>query len=177
MFSSKKAVSEPASSDQLRSEILEYLRTHNTLTIACCEGDCPWAAAVFYASDGFDLYFFSNPASRHGVHISANQHVSATIHEDYSQWKDIRGIQLEGRASKVRSPKLKIRGWEVYRNKFPFVDEFFSEGPFRKIVEAKLSGICLYRIVPQAIWYLDNSKGFGHREMLSLSRDRTRSQA
>ena len=45
----------------LRTEILSYLATHNVMTIASCHENLPWAAAVFYASDGFDLYFLSNP--------------------------------------------------------------------------------------------------------------------
>ena len=41
--------------DQLCRSILEYLETHNVMTIASCSQDVPWAAAVFYASDGLDL--------------------------------------------------------------------------------------------------------------------------
>ncbi len=107
--------------DQLRRDILEYLETHNVMTIASCSGDkdVPWAAAVFYASDGLDLYFFSNPRSRHGVNMAANAEVSAAIHEDYSNWREIRGIQLEGRAERLRGLKMQARFWKVYTKKSP----------------------------------------------------------
>lgn len=160
--------------DQLRRDILEYLETHNVMTIASCAKDVPWAAAVFYASDGLDLYFFSNPRSRHGVNMAANAAVSAAIHEDYSNWREIRGIQLEGRAERLRGLKMQARFWKVYTKKFPFVKEFFRAGAMqemrkmRETVQRKLAGIRLYRIVPRAVWYLDNSRGFGHREMLEL---------
>ena len=154
--------------DQLRRDILEYLETHNVMTIASCVKDVPWAAAVFYASEGLDLYFFSNPRSRHGVNIAANAEVSAAIHEDYRDWKQIRGIQLEGRAERLRGLKMQARFWKVYTKKFPFVRQFFREGPLQGAVQRKLSGIRLYRIVPRAVWYLDNSRGFGHREMLEV---------
>ena len=45
-------------SEQLRRDILDYLQTHNVMTIASCDKNVPWAAAVFYASDELDLYFF-----------------------------------------------------------------------------------------------------------------------
>lgn len=154
--------------ESLRQRILEYLAAHNSMTIASCQQDVPWAAAVFYVNDEFDLYFLSNPSSRHGTNIGANSVVSAAIHEDYRDWREIKGIQLEGRAERVRSPKLKLRFWQLYRKKFPFVEAFFKAGPLREMVQAKLGGIRLYRIVPQAVWYLDNDRGFGHRECLPL---------
>ena len=168
------AVENPEDVGELRRSILEYLETHNVMTIASCVKDVPWAAAVFYASDGLDLYFFSKPRSRHGVNMAANAEVSAAIHEDYNNWREIRGIQLEGRAERLRGLKMQARFWKVYTKKFPFVKEFFREGSkremgeMREAVQRKLAGIRLYRIVPLAVWYLDNSRGFGHREILEI---------
>ena len=160
---------EPA---QLRRDLLDYLATHNVMTIASCDRNVPWAAAVFYASDEFDLYFFSNPKSRHGVNMAANAVVSAAIHEDYSDWRAIRGIQLEGRTERLRSLRLQARFWEVYLRKFPFVKQFFSlggqAGSMGDILKTKLAGVRLYRIVPHAVYFIDNSKGFGHRDRLDL---------
>lgn len=155
--------------DQLRRDLLDYLATHNVMTIASCDRNVPWAAAVFYASDEFDLYFFSNPKSRHGGNMTANSLVSAAVHEDYSDWRAIRGIQLEGRAERLRSLKLQARFWEVYLKKFPFVKQFFPAGSGGGMLQKKLAGVRLYRIVPQTLYYIDNSRGFGHREMLNLS--------
>jgi len=157
----------------LRQHILDYLAAHNVMTIASCDRNVPWAAAVFYASDEFELYFFSNPKSRHGGNMAANSIVSAAIHEDYSDWRAIRGIQLEGRAERLRSLKLQARFWQVYLRKFPFVKQFFPvEGEVEGLaglLKAKLAGVRLYRIVPRTVYYIDNSRGFGHREKLDLS--------
>jgi len=155
--------------DDLRRSILEYLAAHNSMTIASCDQNVPWAAAVFYVSDEFDLYFFSNPHSRHGMNIAANSAVGVAIHEDYSDWKAIKGIQSEGRVERIRSPKTMLRFWELYRKKFPFVEAFFKAGSLRDTVQSKLAGVRVYRVVPHAIWFLDNSQGFGHREMLPLN--------
>jgi uncharacterized protein len=153
---------------RLREELLEYLATHNVMTIASCDGNVPWAAAVFYASDSFTLYFLSNPKSRHGTNIAANPRVSAAIHEDYRDWRAIRGIQLEGRAERLGAIRQQARFWRVYERKFPFVKEFFRPGRTREMLSTKVTGIRLYRIVPSQIYYIDNSKGFGHREMLEV---------
>ena len=160
--------SHPHARDHLRRDLLDYLATHNVMTIASCDQNVPWAAAVFYANDEFDLYFFSNPKSRHGENMTANRLVSAAIHEDYSDWRAIRGIQLEGRAERLRSLKLQARFWEVYLEKFPFVKQFFQAGSVRGMLKTKLSGVRLYRIVPQTLYYIDNSRGLGHRDMLDL---------
>ncbi|OFW02235.1 MAG: hypothetical protein A3G20_02620 [Acidobacteria bacterium RIFCSPLOWO2_12_FULL_59_11] len=139
------------------------------MTIASCDRNVPWAAAVFYASEGFDLYFFSSPRSRHGKNMAANPAVSAAIHEDCRKWQEIKGVQLEGRAERLRSANLRARFWEIYLAKFPFVKEFFQSGPRRNVLKAKLKGVRLYRIVAATVWYLDNRRGFGHREEFHLS--------
>jgi len=69
----------------------------------------------------------------------------------------------------LRSLKLQKHFWEVYNKKFPFVKQFFRPGALRDLFQAKLAGIRLYRIVPTKIYYLDNSRGFGHREMLEVA--------
>jgi uncharacterized protein len=168
MARTSPAKTSTADLDRLRRSILEYLAAHNSMTIASSHRNVPWASAVFYASDVFTLYFLSNPKSRHGTNIAENSRVSVAIHEDYSEWRAIKGIQLEGLAERVRSPKAMLQFWELYRKKFPFVEAFFKPGPLREVVQSKLAGIRIYRVIPNAIWYLDNSQGFGHREMLPL---------
>jgi hypothetical protein len=53
------------------------------------------------------------------------------------------------------------------------VKQFFSlggqGGSIADILKAKLAGVRLYRVVPHAVYFIDNSKGFGHRDKLDLS--------
>ena len=58
-----KEIVAPESTERLRKTILDYLAAHNAMTIASCDKNVPWAAAVFYASEELDLYFISNPRS------------------------------------------------------------------------------------------------------------------
>ena len=84
--------------EDLKQQIVDYLKSHNTMTLATCAGDVPWAATVFFASDDLRLYFFSAPESRHCQNLAANGRVAVTVQEDYQDWRKIKGIQLEGRA-------------------------------------------------------------------------------
>src|ERR671930_2620721 len=87
--------------DALRSQVLDYLEHHQVMTLATVGPEGPWAAAVFYVHRGLTLYFLSSPGSRHGRNLSADPRAAATIQEDYRDWPDIKGIQLEGRAVAV----------------------------------------------------------------------------
>ncbi len=165
-----RAAGPVSGNDALRREIIRYLESRHVMTIASCRKNVPWASAVYYASDGLELYFFSKPTSRHGMNMKENVRVSAAIHEDYSDWKQIQGIQLEGQAARLTSLRQKAQFWKIYEKKFPFIKQFLGQflrpSAMRQAVKAKLEGVRLYRIVPHTLWFIDNSKGFGHREML-----------
>ena len=83
--------------EPLKQQILDYLRSRNTKTLATSAGDVPWAATVFFASGDLKLYFFSASESRHCQNLAANARVAVTVQEDYQDWRKIKGIQLEGR--------------------------------------------------------------------------------
>ena len=85
--------------DGLREQVQSYLREHHVMTLASHGDEEVWAAAVFYANDGFSIYFLSSPISRHCRNLAGNPRVSAAIHEDYADWREIKGVQLEGIAS------------------------------------------------------------------------------
>src|SRR5579884_2438627 len=65
----------------LRDRVLAYLRHHNTLTLATWWPDGPWAAALFYVNDGFDLFWLSDPAARHSRNIAQSPRVAVAIRE------------------------------------------------------------------------------------------------
>src|SRR3970282_361427 len=106
-------------SDDLKRQILDYIQAHNTMTLATSAGDVPWAATGFYASDDLRLYFFSAPDSRHCQNLTANPRVAVTIQEDYHDWRQIKGIQLEGKVMAVDSLLEKGKVMVVFSRKFP----------------------------------------------------------
>lgn len=146
--------------DALRQRVLRYLRAHHVMTLATRGDDGPWAAAVFYVNDGFTLYCLSAPTSRHCLHVAQHPRVAATIHEDYADWPQIRGIQLEGIASELAGEDAD-RARRLYADKYPIVGKL-AQAP-AAIVEA-MAKIRWYRIVPERLYFIDNSAGFGHRD-------------
>ncbi len=154
----------------LKQTILSYIKQHNTVTIATLDATSLWATALFYANDGFTLYFLSDPKTRHGRNLVEHPSVAATINEDYHDWRSIKGIQLEGTACVVTGRIEKAKAMAMYLRKYPFVAEFFgSPSKIGKGMFDKVSSTTLYKIVPTRILFIDNEKGFGHREELTLT--------
>jgi uncharacterized protein len=154
-------------SEELRQRILSYLETHNTMTLATCTGDVPWAATVFYASDELRLYFFSAPDSRHCQNLAANPRVAVTIQEDYKDWQKIKGIQLEGNVSMVDSVVQKAKAMAVYARKYPDIIKLFSNPASGVFYKAFLK-VKFYCVTPEKVFFIDNEEGFGKRQELPI---------
>lgn len=140
-----------------RAEALDYLATHQVMTLAVISGENVWAAAVFYVNQGFSLYFLSAGHTRHARYIAANPWVAATIQEDYGDWRDIKGIQLEGTVRQLEGAE-RDEAVALYRKKYPFIASAAGA------IAAALNRVNWYRINPAKLYFIDNSKGFGHRE-------------
>ena len=155
---------------QLEQKIACYLESCNTISLATALGGIPHAAAVFYVSIGFNLYFLSSPKSRHGDNLIQNPTVSGTINEDYSNWLQIKGIQFEGRVECIGGILKNARIVKAYVKKFPNVADFLiSPHKLGKGIAQKVSSVKFYQIWPVKICFLDNSLGFGHKEELNLN--------
>ncbi|MCU0804982.1 MAG: pyridoxamine 5'-phosphate oxidase family protein [Burkholderiales bacterium] len=105
-------------SDALAERVAAFLAQHHVMTLATCDEDGPWAAAVFFAFEGLELYFLSSPQSRHARAIERDPRVAVTIQRDYRDWPEITGIQAEGRAAPVEGDE-RARVRRVYGERFP----------------------------------------------------------
>ncbi len=153
----------------LEHKILQYLEHCNTISLATASGGMPHAAAVFYVNVEFVLYFLSSPNSRHGEYMTQNPRVSGTINEDYANWLEIKGIQLEGSVAYVGSILKNGRIAKAFVKKFPNVTDFLiSPHKLGREIAQKVSKVKFYKILPEKIYFLDNSQGFGHRETLDI---------
>ena len=150
--------------DALRAEVQSYLREHHVMTLASHGEEGVWAAAVFYANDGFAIYFLSSPSSRHGRDMAGNPRVSAAVHEDYSDWRAIKGVQMEGSASMLAGKEEEMAR-RLYGAKFPIVGKL--EHAPASIVKA-LAKVRWYKLVPDRLYFIDNSAGFGQRSEIAL---------
>jgi len=149
----------------LPQPVADYLAAHHVMTLATQGPDGPWASAVFYAHEGSSLIFLSSPATRHCRNLALDARCAATIQEDYDDWAQIKGIQLEGRVIELRGDEEQ-RAQALYSVKFPIV------GPRAKVPPAivkALAKVRWYRLVPERCHFIDNSQGFGHRDEIDLS--------
>lgn len=150
--------------ESLRSRVLEYLRAHHVMTLAT-QGDAgPWAAAVFYASDGLTLYWLSAPSSRHSLNLASNPHVAATVQEDYADWPQIKGIQIEGTAAEIGGDEER-HARALYGGKYPVIGNL-AKAPAS--IVAAMAKVRWYMLAPERLYLIDNSIAFGHREELTL---------
>jgi uncharacterized protein YhbP (UPF0306 family) len=154
--------------DALKQQIIDYLKSHNTMTLATCAADIPWAATVFYASEDLRLYFFSAPQSRHCQNLAANPRVAVTIQEDYKDWRAIKGIQLEGRIAAIDSVLDKGKAMAIYARKYPDVIRLFTNPASGVFYKAFLK-VRFYCVRPERLYYIDNEQGFGNRQELELT--------
>lgn len=151
----------------LRAVMLDYLAACSSLTLATAGPEGPWAASVFYCNDGFDLYFLSNPQSRHGRDMARQPQVAAAVNLDYRNWLDIKGIQLEGRAEDLGGISGNLKLARAYVAKFPEVKSFLlSPQKLGQAIAAKVAKVHFYRLAAHRLYFLDNSQGFGHRDEL-----------
>jgi uncharacterized protein len=139
--------------DEVRRRMLAYMHDHITMTLATARDGQPRAATVFYANDGFDLYFISDPDSIHSQDLLANSRVSVAISQDYAGWQAIQGIQLSGRAEVLEDA---TRAGEVYAAKFPFVAGFPA------------AAITYWKITAGWVRLVDNTIGFAHKDEIEL---------
>ena len=143
----------------MREKALAYLAAHNVMTLAT---QSVWAAAVFYANEGFDLYFVSSPSSRHARDLAQDPRVAAAIHEDYRDWRAIRGIQLSGTAERLEGAAREA-ALACYRQKFSFLK-------IETTLLEVLGKTACYRVTPTEMHFVDNSLGFGKRARVHLSK-------
>ncbi len=148
--------------EDTRRSALAYLEEHRVMTLATTSSQGPWAAAVFYASREFDLYFLSAKQTRHTKDLTLDPRVAAAIQEDYRDWPDIKGIQLEGVVNKLTGKECRY-GWSLYQDKFPFIVSAGAQ------IQSALRRVNWFRLRPDRLYFIDNSLGLGHRDSVDIS--------
>lgn len=139
---------------------LDYLRSHHVMTLATQGADGPWAASVFYAADGFTLYFLSSPTSRHSANVASNPRVAVTVQEDYADWPQIKGVQAEGVVAELSRDEEALAR-RLYGEKYPVVGKL-AQAP--AVIVQAMTKVRWYRFVPDRLYFIDNAAGFGQRD-------------
>ena len=131
-----------------RKEIFNYLTKHKLMCLGTYY-KLPWSACVYYLFDDnftsktneINLYFVSNPKTKHCMNISKNSKVSVVIvNSEQDPEGKKKGFQARGNASKVTSVfeiKEIIKAW----NKRGFVKVTYNE--FKKAWKSRFYKIKL----------------------------------
>jgi len=144
-------------------EVLAYLADHHVMTLATHGPEGPWAAAVFYVSEGFNLTFLSSPSTRHAGDLETDAHCAAAIHENYEDWPQIKGVQLEGQVRRL-SGTDRAKAIGRYAKRFPVMRPKSAPA----FLQAALARVAWYELTTDRCFFIDNSKGFGHRDEITL---------
>ena len=92
-------MSSNASTTEVPPDVLDYLQSHNTLTLATASTTgLPHAATEVYVNDGLVLYFCTNPDTTTARQIEQNPAVSFTVDDYNPDWSKTKGIQGSGEA-------------------------------------------------------------------------------
>ncbi len=140
---------------------LAYLENHQVMTLATSGAEGPWAAAVFYVNTEFLFYFLSAGHTRHARNIAQSGRAAAAIHEDYKDWPAIKGVQLEGAIEQLFNDERE-QALSLYEKKYPFIKGAAPD------LQAGLAKVNWYRLTAERLYFIDNSKGLGHRDEVNL---------
>src|SRR3989344_1953605 len=130
-----------------KKEIFDYLAKYKLMSLGTYF-KLPWAASVYYLfDDDFNLYFVSNPKTKHCQNIAKNPKVSVTIADSTQNPKGKKiGFQARGIAKAVSSVKeLKdiIKAWNK-RGFVPVTYRLFTKAWKSKFYKIKLTDIQMF---------------------------------
>lgn len=155
--------------DQLGARIEEFLDAHHVMTLATIGDSGPRAASLMFARKGFALYWTSDPLARHSRHLERKAEVSATVAPDYVDFRAIRGLQIVGRAARLIDGEDASEARRLLVRRYAFLAELATQETALGAAFAKAS---FYRLRPERITLIDNTRDFGHKEILSLDLSR-----
>ena len=154
---------------ELRKKIDELLSQQHVITLSTSDSRGPWAAPVYYAQEGFAIYFVTNPSSRHGRVIETGDELAGAIHSSSSDWNKIKGLQLSGTAEMLAHGSELEKAKKSYFSRYPFTEVFFKqEQALDPEMQEKVSSVRFYRFRPSRIVLVDNSVHFGFHGELKL---------
>ncbi|MGZ5787567.1 MAG: pyridoxamine 5'-phosphate oxidase family protein [Ramlibacter sp.] len=153
--------------EELRRHIETLLAAQHVMSLATLgkKGEVH-AASLFYVPDGLSLVWTSDPATRHSQHLESQPRVAATIAPDCADFLAVRGLQISGVARRLLDAAEVDPASGMMRERFPFLERLAS-GPAALREAWARTGF--YRLDPERITLIDNSRGFGHKATLQVS--------
>ena len=131
---------------QVPQEVVDYMASQKTLTLATTGLDGPWAATLTYVNDGSDVYIWTKPHSNTARHIDQNPSAAFAI-DDYSEdWRQTKGIQGRGRCTPVTGEGMALAA-DLFGQKYP------------QLRPGSTSAVVFFRLQPDVLEFIDNTRG------------------
>jgi uncharacterized protein YhbP (UPF0306 family) len=155
--------------DELAGKIAALLDMHHVMSLATIGPNGPHAVSLFYARDGFTLLWVSDPSSRHSLEIDADARVAATVATDFSDFPQVQGLQVSGRAVRISNESRRRSAVGHLEDRYPFLQGAASgSAELREAYERA----AFYQLTPDRIVLIDNTRRLGFKQTLDLALDR-----
>jgi uncharacterized protein YhbP (UPF0306 family) len=131
---------------QVPQEVVDYMGSQKTLTLATTGLDGPWAATLTYVNDGPEIYIWTKPHTNTARHIDQNPAAAFAIDAYSEDWRQTKGIQGRGKCSPVTGEGM-ARAADLFGQKYP------------QLRPGSTSAVVFFRIEPDVLEFIDNSRG------------------
>lgn len=140
--------------------VVAVMAETTALTLATLDDDTsPRATPLFFAvDDRLRLYFLSEPKSRHVQNLDRDPRAGAALFPANKSWKEIRGLQIQGRVSRVSGLERQT-ALDRYTARFPFIAQL---GEAVGLSE-------MFCLAPSWIRLIDNRRGFAFKQEWTLT--------
>ncbi len=139
--------------EELRTLIKETLRKGHLMSLATTDSGGLWVSDVIYVYDeSFNLYWISDPNTRHSKAILSNSNVALTITVSNKSKESNEGLQIAGVAEKLegRQYELAKKHWQKRGKEPPQEKEEYLEGEsWYKITPT------LVDVINESLWGFD----------------------
>lgn len=148
---------------ELSNAILEELQRNTVLTLATAGKAGPHAVSLMYAHDAFDIYWFSDPNTRHSADLVSDASATVAIAAQCIEFERIRGLQLAGHGRRITDADEESGAFNMLTARYSFLNRFAAGKLARH-----LGAAAVYLFRPTRLTLIDNSRGFGFKQTLRL---------
>jgi uncharacterized protein YhbP (UPF0306 family) len=147
--------------DAIKRKIIDLLDHHRLTTLATNRSDgWPQATTVGYVNDGLTIYFLCGPESQKAENLARANRVSLTIDHDAPDPLAITGLSMAANPYPVTDSAEFGKAMHLLGERYPEHAKFPMPRP---------EDIRVFRVEPKVISVLDYSRGFGHRDLVSVT--------
>jgi hypothetical protein len=145
---------------ELENFVIEFMKARATCVIATCSDTMPRASTVEFFPSGLTVYILTE-GGRKLENIRKNPQVSIAVSDAFTNWENLRGLQITGAAEiGTKGSDIFKGGLEAYRKRRGKQDAALPD--FMSVI----------KVIPIQIEYIDTrlaKRGYPIRNILSLT--------